>query len=307
MVLVAVFAFPSGPDSADPAAAGADLTSAAESARSAAERYLQALAAGDARTVLQLSDTPTGDGRLLTEDVLGAQIAALPITDVEVTAAPPGPNDDPSAVQNVVISARFGAQTSQTRIAVRREEVDWKLPAVTAPLRLAVPERSPLSKSVAVWGVATEGATDLALFPGAIEVSSANPHLDITAEPAPLLLDALTAPDRPALPVKVSMNETGNRAVSAAVDAWATACYAGNGDVPPGCRRITAPASTRVSGPGNYAQTQRTLDPTALTVRVQGEVSWPVTGDGTTGSNLTIVVNGEVNLAENPPTFTSST
>ncbi len=58
-------------------------------ARVAGERYLQALASGDAKTALALSLSPPADAHLLTDEVLKAGLAALPVTNIAVTALDP--------------------------------------------------------------------------------------------------------------------------------------------------------------------------------------------------------------------------
>ncbi|SBS78782.1 Serine/threonine protein kinase [uncultured Mycobacterium sp.] len=287
--------------------------STAESARSAAEHYLKALAAGDAKTALSLSASPPPDTGMLTDEVLRAQLAVTPITDVSVTAAPPGPGDDPQQVQFVVLKARFGDQPSQTRIAVRRNGDEWKLQTTAVTLSLSSDSsNTALLGAVSVWNVPVKSATKVALFPGAVEVSSSNPNIAISAATKPLLLDALTSTADPTLRLEATLTDVGRKAVYDAVDAWGRYCYHGQSP-PPDCRKIISssanvvPDSTAVAGNGDFGDVTTKFDPQGLKVAVSGIVRWPAHATVTYGAAdyaFTVPIGGTVDLSNNPAIFT---
>ncbi|WP_036425574.1 hypothetical protein [Mycolicibacterium vinylchloridicum] len=287
--------------------------SAAESARSVAERYLRALAAGDAATALALGASPPSDTRMLTDAVLRAQLALTPITDITVATAPPGPGDDPEQVQHVVLAARFGDQPSQTRIAVRRDGDEWKLQATTATLSLSS-NQSPtaLLGAVAVWNVPVKPATEVPVFPGAVEISSTNPNITVTAATKPLLLDALTSPPGPALQLTATLTDAGRNAVNDALDSWGRYCFHGE-QPPPDCPKITGASANvvagtvSVTGSGDFGDMTTKFDPTSLGVVVSGIVRWPATATVTSGTpsyTFPIPVGGTVDLGKNPAIYT---
>lgn len=73
------------------------------------------------------------------------------------------------------------------------------------------------------------------VFPGTIQVSSANRYIDLTAPSVPLMLDALTdTTNRPSIQPVASLNDAGRQAALAALDAKVHYCYKG-GPLPADC------------------------------------------------------------------------
>lgn len=277
-----------------------------QAALRAGERYLQALARGDAAAAAALSLTPPTDGRLLTSDVLRAQLAAAPITDIAVLPAPPAPGDNPSDIQNVVLSARFGSTLSQVRIAEHRKYGEWKLDTTIAVDIGSPGIADPMLKSVALWGVASGGASPVVVFPGALEVSSANSNVDITASAKPLLLEALTAADRPRIQPVSTLNDTGRRAAKAALDNFFHYCYRGVAP-PPDCVRLRTPNDTAfLDSTGDFTNTTFAFDPYTLRVAVNGRAAYHGHAAGIPNYTVLADVVGIVDLTQDPPVFVRS-
>jgi hypothetical protein len=281
-----------------------------EGARLAGQQYLQALAAGDARTALSLAAHPPTDTRFLTDDVLRAQLAALPITDITATNAPPAPQDDPTRVQSVVLAATFGSAPSRVRVALERGEGGWKLRSASVPLLLGSPGAA---AQLAVWKVPTEGAATVDVFPGAVSIGSAIRYVDIAAEVAPLLLDSLVSHSRPAIQTTVTLSDAGRQAVPAAITDWVHGCYRGVAPPAycPGYNRNSSPNvvpdTASVTGDGDFTAVTTTFDAASLSVLVTGTAVFQVTSRVTSGSpssRFPIPLQGRVDLVKDPPVFT---
>jgi hypothetical protein len=299
--VVAYFAFPHGaPTDAPPSA-----TSAQESARLAAQRYLEALARGDADAALSFSANAPATTAWVSADALRAQLALTPITDIAVTSAPAGPSDDPTTVQYVVMSARFGKTASQTRIAVRRNGNDWKLDTVTAPVDIGTPGASgAFLKAVALLGIATNGTTPVSVFPGELAVSSSNRFIDISAQAAPVLLNALApGASHPRIEPVATLNDTGLQAAKTAVDDWQHYCNQGVAP-PPECGPLSNGDTTvSVTGAGDFSRAQFSFDPNTMKVAVSGSITYAAHSART--ATVTYNAAGSVDLTKDPPVYTS--
>ncbi|MGE2815077.1 serine/threonine-protein kinase [Mycobacterium heidelbergense] len=278
----------------------------AEGARLAAQNYLEALSRGDAATALSLSANPPATREWVSADALRAQLASAPITDITVTSAPPASGDDPTSVQHVILSARFGSALSQARIAVRRNGNDWKLDTATVPVDIGTPGTTNASfKAVALFGIATNGTTPVSVFPGALVVSSSNRFVDISAQAAPVLLNALAAnATHPSIQPVATLNDTGLQAAKAAVDNWEKYCYHGVAP-PPECGHGYSSNNTgTVTSAGDFSQAKLTFDPTTMVVAVSGTIKY--TGTTSTGNPFDVTYNpgGTVDLTKDPPTYT---
>jgi serine/threonine protein kinase len=299
--LVAYFALPHGaPRSAPP-----DATADQEPARQSAQHYLEALSRGDADAALALSANAPATTQWVSADALHAQLALTPITDVAVTSAPAGPGDDPTSVQYVILSARFGNNSSQTRIAVRRHANDWKLDTATVPLDIGAPgASSAFLKAVALFGIPTNGTTPISVFPGALAVSSSNRFIDINAPAAPVLLNALAASaSHPSIQPVATLNDTGLQAAKTAVDNWEHYCYRGVAP-PPECNALSNGDTTvLVTGAGDFSRAQFSFDPNTMTVAVSGSITY--TAHSARTGTVTYNAGGTVDLTKDPPMYTA--
>lgn len=313
-VVAGFLLFPS--DTADTAAPVNPADQAA--AVAAGQRYLEALAAGDAQAALDLAVAAPADARFLTDEVLGTQLSALPIRDILVTSAPPAAGDDPARVQNVVLAATFGDQRSEVELAVEKHGDRWLLPAVTADAYVATPG-SPILNVATIAGVPMQGIPAATLFPGAVPVGSDSPAVDITAEATPMLLDRLLPPGRVTLTPTATLTLSGEVSVRSAVAVWMVNCY-NNTRLLVGCPTTGRTADTTPEGirPGtttigafadvNAVKVQ--FDPDRLSATVLA-ADLPVTAEAqsSTGEPTTytvpFTVDGTVDVSGSPPfTFT---
>jgi Protein kinase domain len=276
-----------------------------EAARLTGQRYLEALAHGDAAAALALSAKPPATTQFVSGEVLHAQLAAGPISDITVTPAPGPAGEDPQQTQYLLLSARFGQTLSQARIAAHREGDEWKLDTATVAVEIGTPGVDNASlKAVALWGVSTNGASLVAVFPGGLSISSSNPYVDITAQPPPVLLDALSgAIDHPTIKPVVALNDAGRQAAKTALDSWTHSCYHG---VEPAadCPRLSTGDNTiAVDGPGDFTNTTFNFDATTMVVAIGGGITYH--GRAAAVSDYTVTENlvGTVDLTKQPPLF----
>ncbi|WP_442791185.1 serine/threonine-protein kinase [Mycobacterium sp. Aquia_216] len=278
-----------------------------EAARLAGQHYLEALARGDAAAALALSVNPPATTQFATVDVLRAQLAAMPISAITATQAPVPAGDDPQQVQYLMLSARFGPTLSQARVAVRRDSDEWKLDTATVAVDIGPPGSTDASlKAVALWGVATDGASPVAVFPGALSVSSSNRFVDISAQTPPVLLDALGgATDRPTIKPAAALNDVGRQAAKTAIDNWVHYCYRG-AEPPPDCPRLSPdnPTIDISASPGDFTKTTLNFDAAKMVVSIGGSLVYQGHAAGVPDYTVTLNWVGTVDLTKDPPVFT---
>lgn len=205
-----------------------------EAARLTGQHYLEALAAGDARTAVSLSAHQPATPQLLSDKALHTQLASTPITDIAATLDPNQDAHTPDT-QRLLLSATFGPTRSHASIQAHKDHGQWKLDTTTITVTVDKPPNSDAAmKALAVSGNPTNGATQLSVFPGTLQVSSTNPYIDITAPATTLLLDALTTTNQPTIHPVIALNDAGRQASWAAVDARLHYCKNG-GPPPPDC------------------------------------------------------------------------
>lgn len=210
-----------------------------EAARLAGQHYLEALATGDAKTALSLGvqQASSSASLLLTDKALRTQLAATPISGIEVTHDPSHDNPDTPDAQRLMLAAKFGTTASHTIMWARKKDGRWKLDTTM----IAVPVEKPggsdeAMNAVAISGVSTNGASPVWVLPGTLTLSSTNRNVDISATPTPLLLEALGAATIPAAiqPV-VTLNDGGRQAALTVLDAKARYCFNGSTPAPECC------------------------------------------------------------------------
>lgn len=288
-----------------------------EAARLAGQHYLEALAAGDARTALFLGTQQPANQELLTDKVLRAQLAATPLTDIAVTNDPSQDPTTPADAQHLILAAKFGNIASKTTMWARRRDGQWRLDTTVIAINIDKPTNSTeATNALAIGGVSTKGATPVWVFPGTVQVSSANRYIDITADTKPLLLEALSeTAAHPSIQPSMALNEAGRQATVAAANTRLHHCF--HGTKPPqeccdpdGCRAL--PGST----PGinddsikllNLESTQDMtydLDANALRVRVTGTLIYSAEGlrySRPLTFRQTMYIHGTVDLTKEPP------
>ncbi|EHB46450.1 serine/threonine protein kinase [Mycolicibacterium rhodesiae JS60] len=302
------------------------IAAAHQAARDAGERYLQALAAGDAATALSLSASPPADTHLLTDAVLKAGLASLPLTDISVTNLDPVGTEVPRT-ERLHLAATFGAQKSQADVTVRNSDGKWKLDATTVQVPLGAPGSEPNEglKAVGIGGLPSFGGPMLTLFPGSPPVDSANRFVDVSAEVKPVLLESLGGTSPAPIVPSISLNDTGRQAVLDVLEARSRYCFQG-GPYPPGCcptGSCKKPDKPGRSSAGINMDTVKltrlrsvdgaaySLDPATMIVTLtDGEMQWSADAQRADGTGMwkdywiTIGITGKkVNVGVDPPVW----
>jgi serine/threonine protein kinase len=301
----------SGPDPAQLAAQDRDA------ARLAGQHYLEALATGDARTVLSLSAKQPATPQLLTDKTLNAQLSATPLTNISVTNDASQNPDAPSDTQHLTLSARFGPTPSQTAISAQKKDGQWKLDTTTIAVTITPPPNADAAiKALTVSGASVNGATTISVFPGTPQVSSANRYIDISADTTPLLLEALTnTAHPPTITPVIALNDVGRQASLDALDRRLLYCFAGvqppEGCCPPGGCPITQntgvdPDSQKLVKLQSTQNMNYQLDPKTLRVHITGTLNYTAEGrmnSQTVPLRSTYTVDSQINLAAEPPVY----
>lgn len=288
-----------------------------EAARLAGQHYLEALAAGDAHTVLTLSAQPPATPQLLTDKAIGAQLSATPITDIVVTnAAGQDPNDSPDS-QRLTLSAKFGPAPSQTTITAHRQNGQWKLDTTTIAVTINAPPNADAAMNfLTVSGVDVNGLNPISVFPGTPQVASSNRYIDITAPPTPLLLEALGhTQSAPTITPAISLNDAGRKASLDALDKRLRFCFHGvppaEGCCPPGGCPIThntvgADAVENLLSLKSTQDMNYQLDPKLMRVHITGTLNYDaqaITNGQAVPITSTWKVDSQVDLKTEPPVY----
>ncbi|BBY23782.1 hypothetical protein MSTO_39870 [Mycobacterium stomatepiae] len=245
---------------------------------------MEALAVGDARTAVSLGPDQPATPQLLTDKVLRAQLATTPITDIKVTNDPAQEPGSSSDAQRLVLAAKFGVTPTQVVLWAHKKDGQWKLDTTTAAITVNNPPNAvEAMKTVAIYGVGTNGSNPISVFPGVIQVGSTNRYIDITAPAELVLPEALTAPvaNRPAIQPAIALNDAGRQAAQAAVDAQLRICFKAGPKPPECCPKdgcLPQPAAPPGVDPdsGTIEDLENTqgmtydLDPNTMTVHVSG-------------------------------------
>ncbi len=132
--LIAVFAIPRGTTVPTPVATAGGTTQTAMAPPAtgavAVQGYLEAVASGDSASAIAFGVRPPLEQSLLTDEMLAANRAAAPITDIATTE---GTGDDHQTVQ---ATHNLGGAQVSTTFEVTRVNGAWLLDAIAAPLPL---------------------------------------------------------------------------------------------------------------------------------------------------------------------------
>ncbi|MGB0972574.1 MAG: hypothetical protein ACPGVG_16690, partial [Mycobacterium sp.] len=269
---------------------------------------------GDAATALSLGAATPASTALLTDDVLGQQIQKMPITnivvqgEVETTAT----NTDRVYIK---ASADFGETPSTGLIALIRANDSWKLRSAFLNARDPGHGIGTTGRAVDTLEIGGQPVGDsgvVAVFPGAWNLSTTNPFLDVSPPP-PLLLDRLQygAQSNVFSPV-FSLNDTGKQAIRATITKWVTDCFIPGGATPAGpCDLIEPtrggtylPGTARLDGPMVLEQWAFSLDQSLKVLVSVGDVHIPFTAErpaGTVENSVWRYIVTPVDISKNPP------
>jgi hypothetical protein len=182
--------------------------------------YFAAVAAGDAAGALGYGDLPTGRHDLLTADVLAAQNAVAPISDLVVLRVQHGGANLASVEIGYTLDFASGPTITVDTVALARHGHDWRL------AQSAVPEHvSPGNGStLATFAGAAVPTGDYAMFPGAVPITYHTPNLEADSSSRVVRFAGTGS-----MEVNAQVTAAGRRAIAPAVNAALAACLAGKG------------------------------------------------------------------------------
>lgn len=227
----------------------------ATSPRSVVEGYLAAVVRGDAAAALAYGPIPDGRQDLLTSDVLLAQRATAPISDVVVLEVREE-GGGASADLRYRLGFSSGVTSVSDTIELTRSGRTWLLAEVAVPVTIQL---SGARNRGSFAGAEVPVGRHL-MFPGALPLGFDTENLALSAQSRVVRFAETT--DRPEV---VELTEAGRAAVGAAVDAALSACLEGTADAPTLC---PLPADPRAV-PGTLVGTMSTPASTVVDVRVQ--------------------------------------
>lgn len=285
----------------------------ASTAADAVKGYLDALSKGDANAALAFGSDQPASKDFLTDDILKQQIAKWPITNVRILSA-----NETGEMAQVHVVANFGEQTSDQTLLVKKQDGGWKLSAAAAKLNLTASTLTtnpvtgqPLpAPPISLFSKAISNGSAVYVFPGWLDLGSANKYISVTAM-RPVLLDGLVA-QGVAMPsgVQVQLSEAGSAAAKKAVADAIAECAKSTALSPPGCPQ-NVPNPMLVDGTAHWeapdlADLQYTFMSYDLTLRVLGTSEWKLTANSTGGAAMQgsplIPLMGQIDMTQDPLT-----
>lgn len=298
VVLVAVIASVSGGDT------GSNSSEAATPA-DAARGYLEALARGDANAALAFGLSEPGSRELLTDDILEQQISRAPITDINIL-------DDGSPVgayARIHVSAKFGAQISDTQLSMRKTDDGWKLN--NAAVKLDLSSLQGANKALQYLTVFDRPTTSpVYVFPGWVDYGSSNPNLAFEVGESLLnQLEMFTLFSS----VQAQLSPDAQTTINSTLSDDLAKCTSSSRLAPPGCPlRLNQP--NLVDGTLQWepfrdlGQIHQTFNQYQMTVAIDGTVKTLITAQTRTGGplsgNVTGFISATANVSVSPPTIT---
>jgi hypothetical protein len=194
-----------------------------ESAQAAVQGYLQAVSSGDSASAIAYAVNPPVEQSLLTDEMLSANQAVAPITDITVTE---GTGSDHQSVQ---AAYNLGGTPVNTTFEVTRVNGTWKLDAVAVPL--------PLDLSGALGVDLTINGAQLlnispAVFPGRYTVAASSGWYQLSR--GTVQVENATASGQ-APEAKLALTASGVSAVRKAAQAKLNSCLKKKSLAPAGC------------------------------------------------------------------------
>ena len=280
--------------------------SATVSAGSAAETvvaYLDALSRGDAAAALSYGKSQPVDSSLLTDDVLRTQIAAMPISDVQVVGESEG-QEQGGGTAEVKLTANFGGASSVFTMGLTKVGDEWKVDHAFNELTIA--DHTAAVGTMSILGKNITQRQTLYIFPGSLELSTSSEYIDVTfASPLPGQTPVTFRP-------KVEINDKGEAAALEAVANAYAKCEGSKLLAPPGC--LTKIADPEVVE-GTVLWGKVYLGAVAVTdfndqrmfATVDGEVTIPISGQLRSGEHFERTASDQlfesVDLKTAPPTL----
>ena len=270
--------------------------------------YLEALSRGDATAALSFSNDQPASKDLLTDEVLKKQVAQWPITNIQIL-------DDNSAHSygfgQVHVSAKFGDNTSDVTLSVKKSGKSWKLDH--AAIKVDSTSGSvgdDALKTVTFFGKPI-GGSPVYVFPGWVDTSSSNSNLSVKVK-KPFLLDSLSSSGIGFVSdLDITLSDNGVSATMSAISAALTDCTKSNLLSPPDCPQhafdLTIVDGSVAWGTPDTSGVKITFfDPYHLQANFSGETVFPLTaaakGGGTKVGTVKTFLSGKSDVSHDPPT-----
>ncbi len=228
--LVAVFALPSivGGIVPAPSATTTDGTSGATvppsaTGAAAVKGYLKAVASGDAASALAYGAKRPTERSLLTDEMLAANHAAAPITDIKASEGTGGDH------QTVKASYKLGGTRVNTTFEVTHANGTWALDAVAAPLPLDLSSISGVDLKINGKKLPINNPT---VFPGSYTITTSNGWFKVSGGKVQVKNGAASRTVRPA---KLALSASGISAIRKAAQAKLNWCLKKNSLTPADC------------------------------------------------------------------------
>ncbi|OHV05764.1 DUF4878 domain-containing protein [Mycobacterium talmoniae] len=290
IVVISVVAFSGGSDSG--------------TAGEVVKAYLEALAKGDADKALSYSTDQPASKELLTDEILQKQIDKWPITDIKILG-----DDATYGYGRVHVSAKFGDQTSDETISVKKSNKKWRLEHAAIKLDTS---RSSVNneamKTLTAFGKSLS-ESPVYVFPGWVDLGSENPNLTVNVK-KPLLLNDLGLSGEAYLDIDFAVSDKGNKAISSAIMTALQKCTASNQLSPPDCPqrvyKYELVDGTAAWGTPDISGLKLEASGYDLQARINGQIVFPLTartrsGDTWNGT-VTQPIYGKADLSKDPPT-----
>ena len=194
-----------------------------DSAQAAVQDYLQAVASGDSASAIASAVSPPMEQSLLTDEMLAANQAVAPITDITVTE---GTGSDHQSVQ---AAYNLGGTPVNTTFEVTRVNGSWKLDAVAVPLPIDL--SATVGVDLAINGVQLLNINP-AVFPGRYTVEAVSGWYTLSGGAVQV---ENTTPSGQAPEVKLALTSSGVSAIRKAAQAKLNSCLKKNSLAPAGC------------------------------------------------------------------------
>ncbi|WP_241473866.1 hypothetical protein [Mycolicibacterium neoaurum] len=274
--------------------------------------YLEALAAGDAEKALSYGKATPANTDFLNDEILGKQIAKMPITNIRILDGADEPQYEGTLPTNVRVAADFGGTTSDATLQMSKVDDQWKIDTVfnTVELR-GVGDDNAAADTVTLFGTPLKGTSTFYLFPGFTDLASSNKNLTFkSSKDHNLLLNGLIGYGlKNSILMQFELSKTGTAAVSDAVAEAFAACENSRSLTPPGCPYgVTRPDAVEGTATWGRADLSRItasfFNESELTVNVSGPVVMSVDvglrDGGTAHGKIDKYFTGTVDVSKTP-------
>lgn len=256
----------------------------------AVKGYLDALARGDAAAALSYSSDQPGSDQFLTDDILKKQIARWPISGVKILS---DDSEHSLGFARVHVVAKFGENTSDVTMSVKKSGKSWKLEHAAAKIEPLGTVENDALKTLLFFGTPV-GTAPVYVFPGYIDASSNNANLAVKQK-KPYLLDGLSVTGGYFNDFDFTLSDAGQSATMSAITAALSECTKSPQLAPPNCpqraRDSDVVDGTVVWGPPDTSGLKLSFfDPYHLEARYSGDVLFPLTAKTKSGGDKAGVV-----------------